>query len=72
MNGSRNGLETALDFDPKVRTPLSSDRQWRTALGSSLRVEHDYAGDLAAGPVAQVQLRHHVPLSFHGFWDAGA
>ena len=27
------------------------------------------AGSLAAGPVAQVQLRHHVPLSFHGFWE---
>ena len=27
------------------------------------------AGSLAAGPLAQVQLRHHVPLSFHGFWD---
>lgn len=27
------------------------------------------AGNLAAGPLAQVHLRHHVPLSFHGFWD---
>ena len=30
------------------------------------------ARDLAAGPIAKVHLRHHVPLSFHGFWDAGA
>ena len=30
------------------------------------------AGNLAAGPVAQVRLRHHVPLSFHGFWHAHA
>ena len=29
------------------------------------------ARDLAAGPIAKVHLRHHVPLSFHGFWDAG-
>ena len=30
------------------------------------------AGELAAGPIAKVHLRHHVPLSFHGFWDADA
>ena len=30
------------------------------------------AGNLGAGPVAKVHLRHHVPLSFHGYWDAGA
>ena len=30
------------------------------------------AGNLAAGPLATVRLRHHVPLSFHGFWDADA
>ena len=39
--------------DHNVRTPLSSDRQWRTALCSSLRVEHDYRprveGALPAG-----------------------
>lgn len=24
--------------------------------------------EFAGGPVARIQLRHHVPLSFHGFW----
>ena len=23
----------------------------------------------AAGPVARILLRHHVPLSFHGYWS---
>lgn len=26
--------------------------------------------DLPAGPVASIRLRHHVPLSFHGYWAA--
>ncbi len=26
---------------------------------------------LGAGPVARIRLRHHVPLSFHGFWQPG-
>ncbi len=25
-----------------------------------------------AGPVAKIQLRHHVPVSFHGYWAPGA
>jgi all-trans-8'-apo-beta-carotenal 15,15'-oxygenase len=29
------------------------------------------ADRLSAGPVAAVYLRHHVPLSFHGWWSAG-
>ena len=29
-----------------------------------------YARTLQAGPVATIRLQHHVPLSFHGFWDA--
>ena len=23
----------------------------------------------ASGPVARIRLRHHVPLSFHGYWS---
>jgi all-trans-8'-apo-beta-carotenal 15,15'-oxygenase len=26
--------------------------------------------DFAAGPLARIRLRHHVPLSFHGYWSA--
>ncbi len=26
---------------------------------------------IARGPVARIRLRHHVPLSFHGFWRSG-
>jgi all-trans-8'-apo-beta-carotenal 15,15'-oxygenase len=29
------------------------------------------AETLEDGPVAKVMLNHHVPLSFHGFWQAG-
>ncbi len=28
------------------------------------------AADVAAGPVAKLWLRHHVPVSFHGWWRA--
>lgn len=28
------------------------------------------AADVAAGPVAKVWLNHHVPVSFHGWWQA--
>lgn len=28
------------------------------------------AGNVSAGPVARVHLAHHVPLSFHGWWQA--
>ena len=28
------------------------------------------AENLAGGPVARVMLKHHVPISFHGFWQA--
>ena len=28
-------------------------------------------GEITRGPVARIRLRHHVPLSFHGFWSAG-
>jgi all-trans-8'-apo-beta-carotenal 15,15'-oxygenase len=27
--------------------------------------------DFMAGPVARIHLRHHVPLSFHGYWSPG-
>jgi hypothetical protein len=25
--------------------------------------------DIAARPVARIHLRHHVPVSFHGYWS---
>lgn len=28
--------------------------------------------DFTAGPMAKIHLRHHVPLSFHGYWSATA
>lgn len=28
--------------------------------------------DFMAGPVARIQLRHHVPVSFHGYWSSKA
>jgi all-trans-8'-apo-beta-carotenal 15,15'-oxygenase len=28
------------------------------------------AANVAAGPVARVRLRHAVPISFHGYWNA--
>lgn len=28
--------------------------------------------DVSAGPIARIHLSHHVPLSFHGYWDAAA
>jgi carotenoid cleavage dioxygenase-like enzyme len=28
------------------------------------------AAGVAAGPIATVQLRHHLPFSFHGWWQA--
>jgi all-trans-8'-apo-beta-carotenal 15,15'-oxygenase len=27
--------------------------------------------DISTGPVARIHLRHHVPVSFHGYWLAG-
>ena len=28
------------------------------------------AAHVEAGPIARVQLRHHLPISFHGWWEA--
>ncbi|MEE2971298.1 MAG: carotenoid oxygenase family protein [Pseudomonadota bacterium] len=50
-------------------------------LAGNLRAEHHgdsgktflaifEVADVAAGPVAKLWLRHHVPVSFHGWWRA--
>jgi all-trans-8'-apo-beta-carotenal 15,15'-oxygenase len=54
-----------------------ADHGWILAQVHSDEAERNFlavfdADNLAAGPVAQVRLRHHVPLSFHGFWHADA
>jgi all-trans-8'-apo-beta-carotenal 15,15'-oxygenase len=28
------------------------------------------AGHVEGGPVAKVRFRHHLPFSFHGWWEA--
>ena len=80
-----NGAREEFRFGPRhfVGEPIfaprgsNEDDGWLLTQVHSDEVEKNFlavfdAGDLAAGPVAQVQLRHHVPLSFHGYWDAGA
>ncbi len=39
------------------------------AVGTSFIAVFD-AAQVADGPVAQVRLRHHLPFSFHGWWQA--
>lgn len=39
--------------------------------GKSLLACFD-AETISSGPIAQIKLSHHVPLSFHGFWQEGS
>ncbi len=46
-----------------------------TQIYDSNTLRSDFAvfeeAEIARGPIARIRLRHHVPLSFHGFWRSG-
>ena len=61
--------------DPRALINAPLDRGWLlcevldSASSTSFIAVFD-ATRVADGPIARVRLRHHLPLSFHGWWQA--
>lgn len=56
-------------------TDLQEDRGWLLAEVLEGKSETSFiavfdAGQIEGGPLAKVRLRHHLPFSFHGWWEA--
>ena len=60
-------------FDPDA--PLTEDRGWVLSevldgkAGKSFLAVFE-AGHIEDGPVAKLKLSEHLPMSFHGWWEA--
>lgn len=62
-------------FAPDPAHPEEESRGWLMTVGLDGKTGMSFlaildAASIADGPVATVQLTHHTPLSFHGFWRA--
>lgn len=60
-------------FAPDPDHPTDETRGWLMTIGLDGRTGKSFlaildASMIADGPVATVELDHHTPLSFHGFW----
>ncbi len=77
-----SGAREEFRFGPRhfVGEPIFAPRRvgegdgWILTEVQSGKTDHSFlavfeAAHLAAGPVAKVHLRHHAPISFHGYWE---
>jgi all-trans-8'-apo-beta-carotenal 15,15'-oxygenase len=77
VDGFDFGSTTHIGEPIFVPEGVSEDRGYLLAMGLDGESRKSFiavmdAGNLSAGPLARVNLRHHTPLSFHGCWAAQA